>query len=164
MMPPCFFYCSGVTVPRRQPVSRKPARSAATRWPRWLVWLLRLALLGLVLLSVWLVWLDAQVRARFDGNKWTLPAQVSARPLTLYPGRLLSPEQLRAELQWADYRAVSDTARAGTYRREGMVVSISRRAFPCWDGPEPARRLAVRLQANRVAGDLEDGRHRPRWR
>ena len=148
-------------MPRRQPVSRKPARSAATRWPRWLVWLLRLALLGLVLLSVWLVWLDAQVRARFDGNKWTLPAKVYARPLTLYPGRLLSPEQLSAELQWADYRAVSDTGRAGTYRREGLVFSIHRRAFPFWDGPEPARRLAVRLQDNRVAEIRENGESLP---
>ena len=66
-----------------------------------------------------MVYLDAEVRKAFDGKKWALPAKVYARPLALYPGRLLSPEQLQAELQWADYRASGQVDRPGTYKRAG---------------------------------------------
>ena len=87
----------------RSPSAKRSAsrQSSAQKkgWPRWLVWLLRLMLVGLVLTLVGLVYLDAQVRAKFDGNKWTLPAKVFARPLSVYPGLLLSPEQLKAELE-----------------------------------------------------------------
>lgn len=146
-------------MPPRKTASRSRSRKMPVkrRWPAWLVWLLRAGLLSLVLLSVWLVWLDAQVRARFDGNKWTLPAKVYARPLTLYPGQLLSAEQLQAELQWADYRPQAQISRPGTFRRSGDVFAIHRRAFAFWDGPEPARQLEVMIKDQRVAWVRENG-------
>ena len=84
------------TKPKRPPASRPKAR----RWPTVVGSVLALGLL----FGVWLVYLDAQVRSAFDGRTWALPAKVYARPLALYPGLLLSEQQLEAELQWADYR------------------------------------------------------------
>ncbi|MCB2423097.1 penicillin-binding protein 1B [Thalassolituus alkanivorans] len=142
----------------KRSASRRPAaRNQAKAWPRWLVWLLRLMLVGLVLTLAGLVYLDAQVRAKFDGNKWTLPAKVFARPLALYPGLLLSPEQLKAELEWADYREQAGAVRPGSYYRDGDDWVVYRRAFPFWDGQEPARKLRLEFARGRVSNIVEDG-------
>lgn len=109
-----------------------------------------------VLLAAWLIYLDAEVRKAFDGKKWALPAKVYARPLTLYPGLLLSPQQLEAELQWSDYRQSTTADRPGTYQRDGDTWRIFRRGFPFWDGPEPSRTIQVSLSGGRVARVADD--------
>lgn len=139
-------------------VRSKPAVKAPRRW---LTWLLSFSLVVLAAFTMWLVYLDAQVRERFDGNKWTLPAKVFARPLSLYPGQLLSPAQLQAELEWSDYKPAAGAARPGTYARDGDDWLIYRRAFPFWDGQEPARRLQVTLRDSRVHDVEDDGREVP---
>ncbi|MEK9766299.1 MAG: hypothetical protein VW274_07450, partial [Thalassolituus sp.] len=90
----------------------------------------------LVLFTAWMVYLDAEVRKAFDGKKWALPAKVYARPLALYPGLLLTPEQLNSELRWADYRADAEPDRPGRFRQQGDEWFIYRRGFPFWDGAE----------------------------
>jgi penicillin-binding protein 1B len=128
----------------------KAKRSAVRKFSFWR-WFWRLSAVFGVLLAAYLVYLDAQVRERFEGNKWDLPAKVYARPLTLYPGLALSPQQLKAELQWADYRSSADAAVAGSFARRGDDWLIYRRAFPFWDGAEPARQLRIELKQGRVA-------------
>lgn len=125
---------------------------------RWRNWLLYSVITGTVFLAVWSIWLDAQVRARFDGQKWTLPAKVYARPLLLYPGQLLTSEQLLAELQWSDYRVDASLSRPGTYLRQGQQFIIHRRAFQYWDLSEGSRILTVTLANNQVESIQEDGR------
>lgn len=127
--------------PRKHP-SNKPSSVARRRW--W-AWPLRIVLLGLVMLAVLLVYLDAQVRHHFDGRKWNLPAKVYARPLLLYPGLALSPEQLQAELQWADYRAQRGTPTPGTFEHSNDVWRIHRRAVSFWDGAEGHARITLQL-------------------
>lgn len=137
-------------------MATRKTRPAARRKPspprsrRVLVWLLRIALVVMALLAVWLVYLDAQVRERFDGHKWTLPAKVYARPLLLYPGQLLSPVQLESELRWSDYRFQAGAWHPGTYAREGEDFLIYRRAFPFWDGPEKGIRVRLSIRDGRV--------------
>ncbi|MDF1764711.1 MAG: transglycosylase domain-containing protein, partial [Oleibacter sp.] len=96
-----------------------------------------------------MVYLDAQIRATFDGKKWSLPAKVYARPLALYPGLLLSVDQLKAELEWADYRQ-SSSGQVGTYQRNGDRWIIHRRAFPFWDAQEGSRRIDLRIRDGQV--------------
>lgn len=128
---------------------RSNAKTATTSsWKRWF-W--RLALIMSVLLAAYLVYLDAQVRQRFEGNKWDLPAKVYARPLALYPGLAVSHEQLKAELQWADYRADKEALQPGSYARRGDDWLIYRRAFPFWDGAEAARQLRIELDQGRIS-------------
>ena len=38
----------------------------------------------LLLLVGWLIYLDAQIRHQFEGQRWTLPAQVYARALEIH--------------------------------------------------------------------------------
>jgi len=130
-----------------------PPTKKSTHWRRLFV----LGSLAAVLLfGIWLVYLDAKVRAEFDGKKWALPAKVYARPLTLYPGKSLSAEQLRAELQWADYTRSSGASRVGSYDERGERWFIYRRAFPFWDGAEATRRLSVRIHDGHIT-ELTDG-------
>lgn len=135
-------------------MSKKKTNKNKIQWRKWLV---RSAVLFTVIFTVWLIWLDAQVRDRFDGKKWTLPAKVYARPLQLYPGKLMTAAQLNAELSWSDYRQGNFPSKPGYYYREGERFVIYRRGFAFWDGAEPARNLDIRLSNGRVESIQERG-------
>ncbi|MAE20987.1 MAG: penicillin-binding protein 1B [Pseudomonas sp.] len=147
----------------KKPAAKKPAtkNTGTGRSGRWLASLVSLTLVLGILGGAYLVYLDSQVRAAFDGKKWALPAKVYARPLALYPGLLLSPEQLESELVWADYRKVNQATRPGTFTREGDEWIIIRRGFPYWDGAEGVREIRVRLQHQRIETLMDDSGQQP---
>jgi len=144
------------TASKKTATKKKPLKPTSTMnnqrtWKQrsW-SWLWRLSILFSLVLGTWLVYLDAQVRSQFDGNKWTLPAKVYARPLSLYPGLLLSAEQLTAELKWNDYKAVSHVMTPGTYGREGQDWIIYRRGFSFSDRNEAAVKVRLSFSAGRI--------------
>ena len=61
-------------------------------------WFLKLCLATLMLVIGWTIYLDAQVRFKFEGKRWSLPAQVLARPLELYEGQALNLDNFEQEL------------------------------------------------------------------
>ena len=67
--------------------------------------LIGLAVLALLVVGAYGVYLSSEVRVAFEGKRWAIPARVYARPLELYEGASLSPEQLRYELQILGYNA-----------------------------------------------------------
>lgn len=97
-----------------------------------------------------LVYLDAQVRERFDGHRWSLPAKVFARPLELYVGKQLAQDQLKFELQQLGYRAVKQVRQPGQYSLRGGELDIYRRGFHFVDASEQPARRQIQLQNNRV--------------
>ena len=131
-------------------ISAQPKNKPRSWKQRIWSWLWRLSILIILALGIWLVYLDAQVRSQFDGNKWTIPAKVYARPLSLYPGLLLSTEQLKAELKWNDYKAVSHVITPGTYGRDGSDWIIYRRAFSFADRNEDAVKIRLSFAAGRI--------------
>ncbi|MGB5540599.1 MAG: penicillin-binding protein 1B, partial [Gammaproteobacteria bacterium] len=92
-----------------------------------------------------------QVTAQFTGKRWSLPARVYARPLDLYAGQELTPEQLVSELKALNYRPVRSVQQAGQYSRNSNVFHIMTRPFTFWDGQEPARNLRVGFSGGAVA-------------
>ncbi|HIB85140.1 MAG TPA: hypothetical protein EYO59_11250 [Chromatiaceae bacterium] len=70
----------------------------------------RIGLAAAVFMSIvlvgWTVWLDYQVRERFDGALWAVPAKVYARALELYVGAELSLSDVQSELAAMAYTAV----------------------------------------------------------
>ena len=58
----------------------------------------------LVLAMPYVLRLDRQITDRFEGRRWELPARLYARPLELYAGKLLSPDNLDVELIQLRYR------------------------------------------------------------
>jgi len=113
---------------------------------------LRLALLLLaLLLSGFVLYLDMTVRAQFEGKRWALPARVYARPLELYPGLKLRPEQLGAELAMLGYRDANSQFDAGSFRQQRDEFIIATRPFVFWDAAQPA----LQLRADFNGGHLQ---------
>ena len=127
----------------------KPKQSKPLKYKVWF-WSWRISIIAILALGTWLVYLDAQLRSQFDGNKWTLPAKVYARPLSLYPGLLLSTEQLTAELQWNDYKAVVNVVTPGTFGRDGKDWIIYRRSFSFSDRFEEAVKIRLSFIDGRI--------------
>lgn len=116
---------------------------------RWLLIGLAISFsVGLLGLSFWLVRLDQDVRARYAGVRWVLPAQVYASPLELYPGARISVTELRRELERLGYRASDELTGPGTFAVSGSELRVDTRAFAFWDGVQPEMRLAVKSDAS----------------
>ena len=117
-------------------------------WPWRFTWQL-LIVLAVCTLAM-LVYLDAQVRDRFEGHRWSLPAKVYARPLELYIGKQLAQGQLNYELQQLGYRAVKKVRQAGQYRLQNNQLQVYSRGFHFADGSQKGELYHIQLQANRV--------------
>jgi penicillin-binding protein 1B len=103
---------------------------------------LRLALLSLLLmLSGFALYLDITVRIQFEGKRWALPARVYARPLELYPGLKLRPEQLGTELAMLGYLDAGSQLDPGSFRQQRNEFTIATRPFVFWDGTQAALQL-----------------------
>ena len=115
-------------------------------------WLLLIAI-GVGLAGIlYGIHLDKVVRGKFEGKRWALPARVYARPLELYVGRPLTPDQLQTELKRLSYREDATTNREGSYTRDGDRFLLRTREFRFWDGQEPSRLLSLDLSGGTVAG------------
>lgn len=120
--------------------------------------LIRLGLLvaglGIGLLLPWMAWLNHLVTTEFEGRKWDVPSRVYARPLELYEGRALSPQDLEAELKAAGYRRLDRTDREGTWSGvdapDGGRYEIFRRGFRFDDGFQEPLKLRITLEEGRV--------------
>ncbi len=142
----------------------RPRRSWFRRLLRYGFWTLSLLfLLGLGALLLYAWQLDAQVREKFEGKRWALPARVYAQPLELYAGLSLEPEDLAQELERLAYRQEPNPQRPGTYKRKGNEFWIRTRAFRFWDGAEPERFLRLRFKAGQLISlqDEETGEDLP---
>lgn len=129
---------------------KTPQPPARPRWySRPIVWK---SVLVLFLVSLaWLIYLDAQVRYKFEGKRWALPAQVYARALEIYDGRALNARLLEHELRLLHYREVPRLTGPGQYRRRGEVFDIWRRQHVLPDGEHEDLRLSFRLHNDVVS-------------
>lgn len=111
--------------------------------------------IGGLILSGYLVKLDQEIRTRFAGSRWALPAQVYAAALDLYPGRTLTPAELEHEVQRLGYRPAETLSGPGTYvpGKERMALRV--RAFQFWDGAQPEMQLLVKFDAAGIA-EIQD--------
>src|SRR4051812_10431991 len=82
----------------------------------------------IVAVGIYCFILDRQVTTRFEGRRWTLPAQVFAAPLELYAGLTLDGDAVETELMRLQYREVAKLDRQGTYRRQGSRLEVALRA------------------------------------
>ena len=117
--------------------------------------LLGLLLAGAAVGAVYVQQLDREIRERFEGQRWALPARVFARPLELYAGRSLSAAALETELRALNYRTSSDASGPGEFRVDGDAVWLTTRPFTFGDGPEPAHSVRVELSGGQVRRVVE---------
>lgn len=101
--------------------------------------------------SVWVVQLDSVVREKFEGKRWSLPAEVFARPLELYPGLSLTRNDLQKELTALGYKGRSGGAQPGTIKRTSDGFVIYARRFQFEDALRPSQKIRVRLNSGVIA-------------
>jgi penicillin-binding protein 1B len=125
----------------------------ATEGPR--RWLLIAAVtaasVGTLVFALWIMALDREVRTRFAGARWALPAQVYAAPLLLYPGLNLTRKAFVGELERLGYRQVPKLGGPGTYAVRRDRVELHSRPFGFWDGTQPAGEVEVDFDERQVA-------------
>src|SRR5690625_2610675 len=130
----------------------KTSPKTAGKWRRRFRWALVLSLLfSLPVAVVYGLWLDYRVTSEFEGKRWALPARVYARPLELYQGMRLRPENLEIALQALNYRQESGGQQPGTYQRRGDLFTLTSRAFQYPDGLEPARTVQVQFTGKQIS-------------
>lgn len=108
---------------------------------------------GVVLILVfiaWLIYLDAQVRYKFEGKRWALPAQVYARALEVYDGRALNMDNLENELALLNYQRVDQPSRPGDYSVRGAQVELVSRAHDLPDGTHLSRHFRFSIRGDVV--------------
>ncbi|MDA3869513.1 MAG: penicillin-binding protein 1B [Gammaproteobacteria bacterium] len=131
----------------RKTVAGKACPKPAATRPRrpYVKTLLVLLVIGLA----YLAYLDVKIISKFEGRNWQLPARVYARPMELYEGMSLKPEQLLVELEMLNYNSDnSGTLQPGQFHRSYSRFVIVTRGFEYWDGEEHSQ--AIRLE---IAGD-----------
>ncbi|OED41679.1 penicillin-binding protein 1B [Endozoicomonas sp. (ex Bugula neritina AB1)] len=97
------------------------------------------------------IYLDASVTRQFEGKKWAIPAKVYARPVELYEGKLIAPDELQAQLKRQGYQAVRTVSRPGTFSRTGNQFVIYSRGFHFPDGSEQPRYAEVSFNGSEVS-------------
>ncbi|MFA5940306.1 MAG: penicillin-binding protein 1B [Sinimarinibacterium sp.] len=106
---------------------------------------------GLIAFSVYLLGLDREIRGRFAGVRWALPAQVYASPLELYAGLNLRETDLVHELGRLGYREDPHLSGTGTYQPTRGRIDIHVRPFQFWDGVQAEQTLAVSFDGGVIA-------------
>lgn len=117
--------------------------------------------IGALLAAAYILKKDDEVRTKFEGKKWSLPARVFARPLELYEGKSLSVKDLEKELHLLRYRASDDPATTGTYNRQGNIFYIHSRGFKFAEDLEEERLIRVGLKKGRVVSLTNAGNKSP---
>ncbi|WP_320041672.1 penicillin-binding protein 1B [uncultured Desulfobacter sp.] len=105
--------------------------------------------------------INHQVAERFKDRLWDIPAKVYARPMTLYPGLLLSAKSLGQELDLMGYRKVSTLAQLtvpGTYTRYQGRFVLNCRPFDFGTQRRPMRRIELTISGGRIAQLESKGR------
>jgi penicillin-binding protein 1B len=136
------------------------AKSRSSRFRRLLGTVFLLALsAGLFAFSLYLLVLDREIRSRFAGARWALPAQVYAAPLELYPGLPLDAAALQNELERFGYRRLPELGGPGTFVVAPNRFEVHTRGFRFWDGAQPDLVLSLMFDAGGVSQllDLEAG-------
>jgi penicillin-binding protein 1B len=108
-----------------------------------LLLILTLTLITVVALGVYAMTLDSQVRSRFEGKRWAIPAKVYSRPLDLYTGAALSREDVLAEMALLHYRASPTWDSPGVYTEQGDTLYIHTRGFVFSDETEKSQVLKL---------------------
>ncbi len=108
-------------------------------------WLIKTGLLLCLVTVGYSVYLDYVVKREFAGKRWAVPARVYGRPLELYPGAALMPDQLLNELKYLGYTKVRYPSQAGSYSRNGSRFLVHTRSFVFWDGKESEQILDLQF-------------------
>ena len=105
---------------------------------------------GALLAAVYVLQQDDVVRKQFEGKRWALPARVFARPLELYEGQILKPDDLHKELQLLNYSYVTHVMGTGEFKRQKNVFVVQTRGFKFAEDQEISRRIRIEIKKDKI--------------
>ncbi|QIZ77675.1 penicillin-binding protein 1B [Ferrimonas lipolytica] len=139
---------------KRTPAKKRPTKAKAGK-PSWLkrMWSLcwKVGLVVFSALVIYGIYLDGLIAQKFEGQRWYLPAQIYARPMSLFPGAPITHSQLKKELALLGYRNTGKAAKEGEYAVAKTRIQIYRRPFDGPNGHEGPMRVMVHFEDNRIA-------------
>lgn len=100
--------------------------------------------------AAYLVYLDVQIQPRFEGNKWQVPAQIYARPLTIDLKQEITMKEVVDELTLLGYRKQPLANEVGEYSRSANKLTIYRREFYYPSNLYPKQRMQITWEGERV--------------
>ena len=163
-------------IANKAPASRRTKRSVGKRKSRkppvkvtHSVWhsvkptLVRLVIIAFLAVLGYTAYLDIDIRRKFEGQKWALPAHVYTRPMELYVGQKVKSNAIQSELNELGYQQLDDTQGVGSYRISNNRLDIVQREFRFWDGLQEQQVLTIQFangQINSIlvsdsAGDMQ---------
>jgi penicillin-binding protein 1B len=110
----------------------------------------KLTFLVLACVAAYLVYLDTQIQPRFEGNKWQVPAQIYARPLTINLKQEITMKEVVDELDLLGYRKQAQANEVGEYARSASQLTIYRREFYYPSNLYPKQRMQITWEGTRV--------------
>jgi len=119
---------------------------------RWLLFFsLKLSVVLMLFSCIGMFYLDAQIREKFEGKRWSLPAKVYARPLELYAGLELTIADLKVELKGLGYRPVKKVSGPGQIEIAKSRVKVFTRGFDFIDGREFSSQLTINFNNGSIS-------------
>jgi penicillin-binding protein 1B len=117
----------------------------------WFAWTCSKLMLAFMLgLVIYVIYLDAKVTRKFEGKKWQIPAQIYAKPLSLFIAKPITKAQLIEELEALNYRNTNRLDGAGEYKVEQNRLSLVRRAFNFPGRSEGERWLTIVFERGEI--------------
>jgi len=113
--------------------------------------ILSLLLFGILALVLYAAWIEKDVRAKFEGKRWDIPAQAYARALELFPGKVISKSDLLLELKLLGYIEKNNLDISGTYKKYGNKIEFISRDFAFSDGKEKSRHVIASFNKGRIS-------------
>ena len=148
---------------RKAPVSRrgkrpgkkvKPKKSTAkvkhSLWQSIKPNLVRLTVIGFIAVLGYTAYLDIDIRRKFEGQKWALPAHVYTRPMELYVGQKVMLRVIQSELDELGYQELGDISQVGSYRISNNRLEIYQREFRFWDGLQKEQQLNIQFSSGQI--------------
>ena len=129
--------------------SKKSAKKARSHWFRNL-FLILIAGFSFVLFS-YVSYLDYDVRSKFEGKRWAIPARVYANPVELYVGQKLTAAKFEELLQMLHYRKDAHLSKDGTYFKGDQQISVKTRDFKFWDQQQPSTMMQLNFNEMGIA-------------
>lgn len=111
----------------------------------------KLLFVFILVIGAYGVYLDAQISAKFAGNKWQVPAQIYARPMFLRVKQEITIKEIEEELQLLGYRRVTRADSSGEYQVLRDRIRIQRRKFDFSHGMEDLRFVEITFDNQRIS-------------
>jgi penicillin-binding protein 1B len=116
--------------------------------------------LAVVALAAYLYYLNHLITETFEGRRWSVPAQVYAQPVELYPQSSLTLTDLTEELHRLGYAVHANLPAPGTYARRGRAVDVYLRAFDFLEAHRGSQRIRLNF-GDRGIDSITDSSGRP---